>query len=562
MEPAAIDEDDSGAASANAGAVVRESSVAEDTRMPERVVGPMHIHSDSEIIVNGEPHDSWEEVIASGYFHQDGARCGIDRMMMPIGGDMQAAGGGSDCTFGMTNVRPQYDPSAAKLRIPVVVHVIQSANGTGFISESRVRSQIEILNEDFQAIPGTNGANGEDARLEFYLATQDPSGNPTDGITYTTNTTWFNDFGSYYNELAWDTSRYLNIYTNSASGALGYVPGLPQSGIAGSPVDRVVCLYSAFGRDAPLTPFDLGRTATHEVGHYLGLFHVFDGGCSSGDCNLTGDLICDTNAVGNPTFGCPSSRFGCGGPSPFDNYMDYSDDICMERFTAEQINRMRCSLVNYRPDLYEVILGVPFIADFEDGIDGLFRWDIIDGVASFSSDGAPGQERSARFTAASELRSFLGDLSGLSDNAGVEVIAEASGADAGDLLIELQNRQGVFVEVLRINPTQALDFATFGEAFPPESRVRETRVRVRLSGASGGSWLLEQMSFGNEVDAEPGPCAPSDLAQPFGLLDGADVNAFISAFGISGSLADLNNDGTVDGADVNAFISAFGAGCP
>ncbi|MHC5002024.1 MAG: M43 family zinc metalloprotease, partial [Planctomycetota bacterium] len=177
---------------------------------------------------------------------------------------------------------------------------------------------------------------------------------PTTGITYSNNTSWFNDNGSYWNQLAWDTSRYMNIYTNNAGGALGYVPDLPQGGIVGSNEDRVVILWSAFGRNAPIgPPFNQGRTLTHEVGHYLGREHTFNGGCGSASaCYTSGDLICDTTPQSSPTDGCSGSS--CGSPDPIHNYMDYSDDLCMWEFTAEQARRMRCTLEHYRPQLYEV----------------------------------------------------------------------------------------------------------------------------------------------------------------------------------------------------------------
>ena len=294
--------------------------------------------SDTEIIADGVTYHSWQELAESGYHHNDETRCATDSF---VGADHAwVARGGADCSSSRTTIRPEYDPSVEKYRIPVVVHIIESNSGTGSVPDSRVYSQIEILNEDFQAIAGSNGAPGTDAQIEFYLATEDPNGNPTTGITRSTNTTWFNDGGAYYNTLAWDTDRYLNIYTNSGGGALGYVPALPQSGIAGSNSDRVVILYSTFGRNAPYSPFNLGRTVTHEVGHYLGLEHTFSGGCS--------------NAESSPTFGCPGSRTSCGSQAPIHNYMDYSDDICMNQFTPEQSNRMRCSLLSYRPDLFEI----------------------------------------------------------------------------------------------------------------------------------------------------------------------------------------------------------------
>ena len=274
------------------------------------------------------------------------------RCATPERTDVQLLSAPSDCSDQKTGILPVYDPVGTLYEIPVVVHVIEHTNGNGQISDALVHSQIDILNEDFRAIAGSNGDNGTDALIQFYLATEDPQGNPTTGITRTVNSTWFNDGGSYWNTLAWDPDTYLNIYTNSASGALGYVPFLPAGGSPGATNDRVVCLWSAFGRNAPYgPPYDQGRTVTHEVGHYLGLDHTFSGGCVSGDCYSTGDLICDTERESSPVFGCPGSSNSCSTPDPYDNYLDYSDDLCMERFTPEQINRMRCTIENYRPNL-------------------------------------------------------------------------------------------------------------------------------------------------------------------------------------------------------------------
>lgn len=307
--------------------------------------------SDTQIIADGHTFGSWAELHDAGYHQFEATHCLTRPVLDP---DADIFRGSGDCTGSRTNINPQWDPSVEKYRIPVVVHILINSGGTGDMPDSRVTSQIEVLNEDFLAMAGTNGAPGTDAQIEFYLATEDPNGNPTTGITRSVNTTWFNDGGGYYNSLAWDTNRYLNIYTNNGGGALGYVPNLPQGGIVGSNADRVVILYSTFGRNAPYAPYNLGRTVTHEVGHYLGLNHTFNGGCHTGNCYTRGDLICDTNPESSPTFGCPGSRNSCGLPAPFHNYMDYSDDRCMNQFTPEQSNRMRCTLVNYRPNLYSV----------------------------------------------------------------------------------------------------------------------------------------------------------------------------------------------------------------
>lgn len=279
---------------------------------------------------------------------------------------------GADCNAASTNPDPIYDPGQAYL-INVWVHVITNAAGTvGNVSDALIHSQIQILNEDFRALAGSLGENGTNSRIYFRLADRDENGNPATGITRSANTTWFNDGGSYWNTLAQDPNRFLNMYTNN-TGGLGYVPFLPADGggtFVGADRDRVVILWDAFGRNSPYgPPYDQGRTATHEVGHYLGLEHTFEGGCEEGGatCYEQSDLICDTNPEANPTFGCPTtapSNMSCGVLRPIENYMDYSDDTCMELFTVEQTRRIRCSLENWRPNLATPVL---FFDGFESG---------------------------------------------------------------------------------------------------------------------------------------------------------------------------------------------------
>ncbi len=133
----------------------------------------------------------------------------------------------SDCSYVSTTIKPEYDPYLV-YEIPVVFHVIQNSSGSGYLSPATIQDQIDVLNEDYQALPGSLGAPGINTRIRFRLASVDPTGNPTTGITYSTNNTWYNDGGQYWNTLAWDTNRYLIVYTNFTAGFFGYVPDWPQ----------------------------------------------------------------------------------------------------------------------------------------------------------------------------------------------------------------------------------------------------------------------------------------------------------------------------------------------
>ncbi|MBX2846724.1 MAG: hypothetical protein KTR16_00275, partial [Acidiferrobacterales bacterium] len=126
----------------------------------------------------------------------------------------------------------------------------------------------------------------------------------------------------------------------------------------GAVFDGVVMLSQSIGgRNNGFGNYDQGRTLAHEVGHYLGLLHTFEGGKRCSNNFSSGDLIADTNAESEPFFGsstsCPA-RSTCGTPDPVDNFMGYNTDRCMARFTSQQANRMLCSLINYRPGLFQL----------------------------------------------------------------------------------------------------------------------------------------------------------------------------------------------------------------
>ncbi|MEO5616284.1 MAG: M43 family zinc metalloprotease [Candidatus Eisenbacteria bacterium] len=312
------------------------------------------------IMVDGRVFASWTDFFLSDYFRENGKRCGTPDPLAPRG-TPGFLGGPGDCSLGLTNPLPEYEPDVS-CEITVVIHRLESATGDGVYPDSMVRTQIDVLNEDFQAVPGTNGYAGYNSRVRFRLATRDPAGNPSPGWTQTTNEFWFNDLpdptlGTYYDNLAWDPHRYLNIYTLSpvAPGGLvlGYVPFFPQDGGVGTNEDGVRCLWNAFGRTSPNAPYDLGRTVTHEVGHYVGLYHTFQGSCGTATapgCYSTGDRVCDTDPEAASQGGCPTeSSCSAGYLDPVHNYMDYTNDACMNQFTHEQVRRLICTIRHYRP---------------------------------------------------------------------------------------------------------------------------------------------------------------------------------------------------------------------
>lgn len=242
--------------------------------------------------------------------------------------------------------------------IPVVVHVVHRT-ASEKISAVQVKSQIKVLNQDFRAknpdklkVPAVWQGFVGDTRIEFELARKDPSGKPTSGITYTPTTEV--SFGS--NDTvkrkqtggvnAWPTTRFLNIWVCTLSGGLlGYAqfPGGPKKS------DGVVIRNTAFGATGTAAaPFNKGRTASHEIGHFLNLRHIW------GDVNgCTGtDFVTDTpNArlpnTGKPTFPHITCSNGPHGDM-FMNYMDYVDDAAMMMFTLGQVARMEATLAGPR----------------------------------------------------------------------------------------------------------------------------------------------------------------------------------------------------------------------
>lgn len=242
--------------------------------------------------------------------------------------------------------------------IPVVVHVIHNG-GTENISDAQIQSQITVLNEDFRKITGTNGdGNGVDTEIEFCLAKKTPDGKCTNGIVriHSALSNHLTYQRSQLKNLSfWDNTRYLNMYVvktiNGTSGTLGYAsyPGGPPD------EDGIVVRYNYFGRIGTAAS-TLGRTTTHEIGHWSGLYHTFNGGCGVDTC-ADGDYVCDTPPAINPNYGCPIIN-SCSNDFPnvndqVQNYLDYSNDACKSMFTDGQKTRMHAALASLRYDIWQ-----------------------------------------------------------------------------------------------------------------------------------------------------------------------------------------------------------------
>ncbi|WP_245859741.1 M43 family zinc metalloprotease [Spirosoma aerolatum] len=256
-------------------------------------------------------------------------------------------------------------------RIPIVVHVVHAnpsgqigGNNNPNISDEQIASQIQVLNEDYRYQAGTPGAvnaSGSDTGIEFFLAQTDPQGQPTNGITrhyYPQQTSFqaysLSDALTLSQIVDWPSDRYLNIWVTTLSGNyLGYTQfptaadtlvGLPTD--ADDRLDGSIIDYQYFGRQtgtATSRYYGYGRTATHEIGHWLGLIHTW------GDSDCGDDYVADTPPCEGPnqTLYCTPIYSSCKGIQTrnlIEDYMDYSPDQCMSLFTPDQIQRMRAVL--------------------------------------------------------------------------------------------------------------------------------------------------------------------------------------------------------------------------
>jgi hypothetical protein len=248
--------------------------------------------------------------------------------------------------------------------IPVVVHVLYRAEADN-ISDAQITSQIDVLNRDFNNenrdianVPGAFQDAIGNPRVSFHLATRTSAGTPTNGITRTrVSVAEFGTDDAMKRSAtggvdAWDPRIYLNMWVcRLGGGILGYAQ-FPDGGDLET--DGVVINTMALGVGGTAeAPFDLGRTATHEIGHYLGLFHIW-GNSPFPNCSDSDEIADTPNQlgpnVGKPSFpsaSCPDEPNG----DMYMNYMDYVDDDTMVMFSQQQVDRMHSVLAISRPQL-------------------------------------------------------------------------------------------------------------------------------------------------------------------------------------------------------------------
>ncbi|WP_417199250.1 choice-of-anchor J domain-containing protein [Bizionia sp.] len=248
----------------------------------------------------------------------------------------------------------------AVVNIPIIFHVITGSQGdANDISAARIQAQIDQLNLDFNNLSGSTDPVAESAEINFIPAAVDPNGNvlPEPGINRVygyTGTIATNTMNATIKPATiWDRSLYANIWSaNLGGGVLGYaqfpsnstLPGLDPNG-GSALTDGVVVIPGSIGsltNSGTAAPYNAGRTLTHEIGHWIGLRHIW------GDSNCGNDFCADTPESSTSNFGCPTNnQTTCDGNRDMvENYMDYTDDACMNIFTADQVSRILTVLEN------------------------------------------------------------------------------------------------------------------------------------------------------------------------------------------------------------------------
>ena len=424
-------------------------------------------------------------------------------------------------------------------RIPVVFHVVYNGSIQN-VDESLLQSQLVVLNEDFNRFNSDTGntraifknrASG--VGFEFFLATIDPDGNPSNGITRTPTTSSFSFFNlddmkkAGTGKEAWDTDEYLNIWVCDLGGLiLGFAyppaaaPNWPtDQSPSSSAYEGVVIHYEVIGRNNPLATGQLaiankGRTAVHEVGHFWGLRHIWgDSGSpfsNAPDCDLTkDDGFSDTPHMGNnsQSSGCSFSKNSCSNgetpdePDMVENYMDYSTETCQNMFTQQQANLIRSMAVLGRPNIPNLIVDETIVVS-------IGEWIVINNTDTVFLDGNTSvtitigdqvmflnENNGYNYTATNNYLLDGNDEAMLTEDGNVSFSAGPNGLKEGlvSLLKVYPNPAKDIVEVsnpnaLKIN--QVRIFSISGQELINQE-VSDTNFKISTQNLSNGVYFLQ-----------------------------------------------------------------------
>ena len=401
--------------------------------------------------------------------------------------------------------------------IPVVFHVIYNTQEDN-IARNQMEDALRILNEDFRKQNADAGnlrpifqSRQADCEIEFALAKRDPDGNCTEGITRMQSSLSVDARDPVKSLIQWNPDKYLNIWVvNSiqSSGGQGLVLGYANFPWMAASTDGIVIRHDALGQVGTAV-YD-GRTLTHEIGHYLGLLHTFQSGCTGGD------NIADTPPVASASYGCNLNKNSCSNDSPnypdmIENFMDYSDGACQNTYTTLQKNAMRSILVSsqYRQQLvsqsnlestgvinppacqpvalFDVMDSyicenntVSFIDQTEDGDPDTYQWSFPGGNPSTSSDRNP---------------TINYPMTGIYDV--TLTVSNAAGTST------LTKTQSVAVKsLLSYNNQWRQDFEAVEIPKPEVSTISEDNIEFEVSNeaASSGSQSIFLNNYANQKD--------------------------------------------------------------
>lgn len=462
--------------------------------------------------------------------------------------------------------QPFESKKKAVYKIPVVVHVVHEY-GTENISKAQIEDQIRILNEDFRRM-NADASNtrsvfqsvAADSEIEFVLATKDPSGNCTQGINRIYSPLTNNARDNVKAVSYWPSDKYLNIWIVKSIQNSGDDPGVITLGYAQFPWDRnsrpttdgIVVRSDYFGSVGTASGSNnVGRVATHEIGHWLGLFHTFQGGCNPPSW---GEQIDDTPPVIGPSYNCPIGANTCNNdfpnlPDQVENYMDYSNGTCMNMFTLEQkalmhnmINSFRGVLVSASNATFTGInngaVSCAPKADFSPEVLPVCQGNSLQ-FSDLSYNGTI-SNRTWTFEGGTPAQSGLSNPTITYNQPGIfKVTLEVSNANGSSTLI----RDSVVVAYAAISPHGAPLMESFeGQSFPPGNWTMKPNngvswesyktagshgvasARVRITGQTTGGSTAQLRTMAIDMMAISDPVLTFDLA--YARLESTSIDRF------------------------------------